>query len=80
MKILLFIVLKVIEIGGIVFVPYFLGRFWEIYACTADEVPLPKLLRWSMGWIPILMGILVTTALLPSWFKFNWNIVNQIIK
>lgn len=80
MKILLFIVLKVIEIGGIIFIPYFLGKKVKDFA--QDYEKDCKCLIWCYGTI-VILAILLIIMIFPgliNWFKLNWDIVNQIIK
>lgn len=83
MKILLFIVLKIVEIGGLIFIPYFLGKLATKYMEDVfGDLEKSRILCWIIGWPSILIIILVCVignSIVPEWFKMNWNIVNQII-
>ena len=84
MKVLLFVILKVIEIGGVIFIPYFLGKV--VNKCVFGDIDESKILTWFTGWLPVLCIVLLVVFstlmfyAIPDWFKLNWNIVNQIIK
>jgi hypothetical protein len=59
-KVIYFIVLKVLEISGIVFIPYFIGmglQNWDWYYLSICRTPEPL-------WLTGFMGIILTAALL----------------
>lgn len=77
MRLLLFILLKVLEIGTVIFVPYYLGKL----IFDIDE----KFMCWLMG-IAILIltiGIVIISPLLWEainyFIEFNWSLVNKIL-
>lgn len=83
MKILLVIVLKIVEIAGLIFIPYFLGKPVITHITHERSVGLPISIIWLAGLVPVLIIVLILLiifAIVPSWFELNWNIVNQIIK
>lgn len=86
MRILLFIVLKVIEIGGMIFIPYFLGRLIVLHIFRDHGVVMgfsDRAITWVVGLFGVLVAsfiVLFLYSVIPGWFKLNWNIINQIIK
>ena len=83
-RIVLFVVLKVVEISVIVFVPYRIG-FWfdrlngefyaNIFECWMLGICLPAI---CIGLILALF--LFSFCLLPGFVKWNWSLVKRAIK
>ena len=74
--ILFFIGLKIVEIGAIVFIPYWVGvpvnKFINKVAGLDEDTP--KFLEWFMGMVTIIA--LVMLGLFLEWlFKVNWSFV-----
>lgn len=86
MRILLFIVLKILEILVLVFLPYIVGSIATKRWGRPNWIPNPKLDVWLGGMTLTLIGILslvllyLLLCLLPSFFDFNWQLVDKIIQ
>ena len=88
MRILVFIVLKVLEIIILVFVPYFVGRKLEV---LLGEYVLNSFVSWIKGvvsivtlFLALMCAFIFFSEVIPflfSWFiQTNWNLVDLIIK
>ena len=74
MKILLFVVLKIVEISAIIFIPWGLGKIMEKIFPKLDRYE-DKLMIWSIGLLVIIILMFI------SIFCYgNWQLVNKIIK
>ncbi len=76
MRVLWFICLKVVEISGIVFIPYYAGMGSHRWLCDAGSKCPPL---WVEGILVILLLMIllvsITGILLMSWglLKLNWG-------
>ena len=81
MKYLLFGLLKVGEVIGIVFVPYWLGVL-SLKITKDGGIIKEKFTIWVIGLIILFFLAVViasTIFLVPYWVKLNWDIVNKIV-
>ncbi len=77
MRILWFILLKVVEIGGVVFGPHYLGRLvhrWTEFFCITGGEEITHVAYWVIGLgslvlvlVAICGGALVTMLLIGNW-------------
>jgi len=85
MKILLFLVFKVIEISLIVFIPYWLGGMEKLKSFLGNT-EAGKFELWLTGiaticsCLVLIWGCVGLYFLVPEIIKLNWYWVNQIIK
>lgn len=81
MKILLFIALKIIEVGGLIFIPYWIGKFMEKYVLPA-VLKDNKFTTYLHGLASLIIVpfVILIVSLIVEFCKMNWNIVNQIIR
>ena len=76
MRILLFIVLKIVEIGLFVFMPYGIGKLSNYFLnCIDDD---EKLGMWLLGIATIIITIVIT-ALLIVFIVANWELAKHIL-
>jgi hypothetical protein len=67
--ILIFLLLKVLEIGGIVFLPYWVGRLVEGWSGVKNYY---KIETWIVG-LGIIMLLVAITMLFGIIIYFNWQ-------
>lgn len=70
MKVLIFIVLKVVEIAAVVFGPYYLGKFvhlWTGFACMHDKSPPQCAPFWLIGLLSLCAIALAALAGIGIW-------------
>jgi len=83
-KWLIFIGLKVGEIGGVIFIPYY---YAQLFIWVFDMGHESFLLEWIFGialilasaWIPAAIHILYT-VLIPSFIKYNKELTEKIYR
>jgi len=79
MKLLIFIGLKMLEIGGVVFLPYFLGKWttplWVRVGVDVGGIPL-----WFLGFMDIVLLALAlgVIGLLCDILGKNWRYAGKI--
>jgi len=76
MKILLFLVLKVVEILVVVFIPYGVGRIMTKYSNELEGEP--KILIWAIGLLVILLAFLFG-VMIYGFVMLNIDLVNRIL-
>jgi hypothetical protein len=85
MRILIFILLKLIEISAIVFVPYWIGVLvWKISGFRKDDNFLKN---WLFGFAHLILIVLVIFAIFAlyyfGFFKLlidtNWHLAGRIL-
>ena len=93
MKILIFIILKVLEIGAIVFVPYWIGKRTPFKAWGFDYNTSSLYSKWIGGVAIIVLliltfifllaflltGYFVGTKILPVLVNLNWQLAESIL-
>lgn len=85
MRILVFLLLKVLEIGGIVIFPYFLGKLYHkigIRLFTANSYYCSKLDYWFNGSMVTLgaIAVMVVIGLVSYLFiSSNWCLAGKIL-
>ncbi len=72
MQILIFIGLKIVEILGIVFIPYYIGKFIN-YSLDDDAVP-----AWMMG-IAAIFGVAIVVLLGYVIVTVNWEFAGKLV-
>lgn len=81
-KVLVFIVLKIAEIGGVIFIPYWLGYFPDKYLSNKTGVPEGnKFIKWLTGVLIVIIVAGLITIALPAMSKFvgaNWELAGKI--
>lgn len=86
LRIILLIVLKVLEIGGVVFLPYWFGLFVRSHKIGLSTGCLSPIAIWldGTGNLVIYFLLIVTIVLILIGFsrliKFNWNLVKKITR
>ena len=84
-KVLLFILLKVVEIGSIVFIPYYNGKFLLIvfpFLTELIEEPTQIICTWGIGILAVLAFTLVpflVKELGGELYRVNMELVNKIL-
>ncbi len=78
MKILWFIGLKIVEIGGVVFAPYYLGKLihsWTDWFCLHGAATPSCTPMWILGFVGILLAICAIglLAITCVFAKQNWE-------
>lgn len=86
LKILLFIVLKIIEASAIIFIPYYAGFLFKFLPFFKNLTMIHNIFQiwlfgiWCLGAIFACLGIsFFIIASINKWFKFNWKLVNKWI-
>lgn len=82
MRVLIFLLLKILEISGIIFIPYLIGCLMSKiphWLCDAEEKG-EKYLLGILTIITIFIVLVIIPTLLFSMFKINWDIAGQLIK
>lgn len=83
MKILLFVLLKIVEISGVVFGPYYLGKFvhlWTGFFCYHDW-DVPKCVPfWAIGAGSMTLAFLALVALVVIYvlIRSNWQLADKL--
>ena len=80
-KVLVFVGLKVAEVLGIVFIPYYLGRLGHIINCDdfRRDLKRSKILRWVVGSV-IAAIIYVCIFGVIQLVVLNWEWAGMLIK
>jgi len=74
-KIVIFVLLKIVEISSIIFIPYLLG-LWNPFGLRDDYF-------WLMGLGTLVVGViapLFIIAVLAVFCCFNWNLAKNIVR
>ena len=72
MRILLFIVLKIAELGALTFIPYWIGLLLlKIFDCHGNT----KTETWGIG----LIGLVVIFMILIPFIYLNWRLAGNIL-
>jgi len=84
MKLLVFVVLKVLEIGTIIFVPYLTGKYVNLmWGWQMGGLELGMIWYWFAGLINLLVYLSVICLLIPmikEIIKKNWSLAGKITK
>ena len=85
MKIFWFVLLKIVEIGGIVFGPYYLGKlvhcFTEFFCYTDSSTgTIDHISNWCLGLGTILIvgGLSMIVFLCVIFLCLNWELADKI--
>lgn len=78
LRIIAFIGLKFLEIGAIIFVPYWVGRL--IIFLINYTVVTPISVVWIMGLLFIALIVLMFVFVVYDFIRFNWRIAKRLIK
>lgn len=85
LRVLLFTILKFIEIIGIVFIPFHIGKFYYnlkgyTFGCSPVEHWFKGIMCtfFLIAVVASLIGILVFVT--PAFINANWNVVKKIVK
>jgi len=82
MKIALFLLFKVLEIGGFIFIPYWIGLLWHKIPGFCDCESKNKWCVWLSGLACTSAALLVAGMLCVGAYKIillNWEWVNKIL-
>ena len=74
-RIVIFILLKIVEIPSVIFIPYLLG-LWNPFGLRDNYF-------WLMGLETLVMGVIVPLfiiAVLAVFCCFNWNLAKNIAR
>ena len=78
MRIIIFILLKLAEIVAIVFVPYWVGSFFDKYIPkVGQEIGNPP--KWALGFI-MLTAVAVVILIIGGIAYANWEWAGRIIQ
>ena len=80
--VLIFIILKIAEIGGIVFIPYWLGLLWSKIIPGAE---VSKFGTWFVGFLFTLLSVVIgfgifvfCVEIVPLFFASNWQLAKEL--
>ncbi len=85
MRFFWFVLLKVVEIGGVVFIPHYLGKLvhhWTEFFCFVDKntSEISHIVDWMIGFgslaITFIAGLVV--ALVIVLLALNWELAGKI--
>lgn len=75
-----FIILKILEIGGIVFVPYWIGKFALSFEFLSNSFPYVDVVNmWFIGFA-IVFCPLAIIAILVILIVMNWDAAKNLTK
>jgi hypothetical protein len=85
MQILIFILLKIVEIGLIITIPMLIGMLltkWEWLADRLDFCYESKKAAWMVGFVAIwaVFVFIIIISLIISFIIYNWHVAGQFLK
>ena len=89
MKVLIFIVLKIVEISSVIFVPYYLGRLVHLFTgffCYHDRLIPCCTPFWVIGFVSMFYAIVIVMVIVMVILGLvflgivNWKLAEKLLK